>query len=189
MHQIFCSAKANYFSPQVLATDIPTAESLKIISTAEDVNAPPLPPTIHTESVLKRDEWMMMPPSTLVLPAEDIRATDHRSRLSRDTGDDSLVDGYGENSNDSRNLGGGIDFFSSLGTEKKKPPRPEKPNPDKVFPAFYFFCQSVNQPCLSSKSVIGNLTKISRRVDPLTLMNCLRLRLQLLLADLVLNGE
>ncbi|KAF8909023.1 CwfJ C-terminus 1-domain-containing protein-like protein [Gymnopilus junonius] len=117
---------------RVLATDIPTAEDLNITSTSEDANAPPLPPTLHTESVLKRDEWMMMPPSASVLPVEDTRLTDSRARLSMDTCDDPYMEGYGEPSNDSRNLGGGVDFFSSLGTEKKKPPRPEKPDPDKL---------------------------------------------------------
>ena len=43
-----------------------------------------------------------------------------------------LTEGYGEPLSDSRKLDGGIDFFANLGTEKKKAPRPEKPDPDKV---------------------------------------------------------
>jgi hypothetical protein len=44
--------------------------------------------------------------------------------------DESLTESYGEQLEVSRNAG---DFFSSLGTEKKKPTRPEKPDPDKVY--------------------------------------------------------
>ncbi|PPQ99199.1 hypothetical protein CVT26_014122 [Gymnopilus dilepis] len=117
---------------RVIATDIPTAEDLNITSTAEDANAPPLPPPLRTESVLKRDEWMLMPPSTPTLPMEDVQTSEPRTRMPMDTGDDPYMDGYGGSSTGSRNLGGGIDFFSSLGTEKKKAPRPEKPDPDKL---------------------------------------------------------
>lgn len=48
------------------------------------------------------------------------------------TGDDSYTDGYAESSVSGRTLGGAVDFFSSLGTEKKRKPRPDKPDPDKV---------------------------------------------------------
>lgn len=48
------------------------------------------------------------------------------------TGDD-LTDGYGEGSGGGRNLGGGVDFFGSLGTERKrKDPNENKPDPNKV---------------------------------------------------------
>ncbi|OAX33380.1 hypothetical protein K503DRAFT_838391 [Rhizopogon vinicolor AM-OR11-026] len=39
---------------------------------------------------------------------------------------------YGESSSSRRPPGGDVDFFSSLGTERKRPPRPDKPNPDNV---------------------------------------------------------
>ena len=42
------------------------------------------------------------------------------------------MDGYGDAPTDSRNMSGGVDFFSSLGTERKKKPKPDQPNPDKV---------------------------------------------------------
>ena len=45
--------------------------------------------------------------------------------------DDSYMDGYGEPSGDARTLGGGVDFFSSLGKERTKT-RPDKPDPEKV---------------------------------------------------------
>lgn len=47
--------------------------------------------------------------------------------------DDSFTDGYGEAADGQRTLGGGVDFFSSLGKEqKRKDPNANKPNPDKV---------------------------------------------------------
>ena len=49
---------------------------------------------------------------------------------------DDLTDGYGEGSGGARNLGGGVDFFGSLGTERKrKDPNENKPDPNKVGPA------------------------------------------------------
>lgn len=56
------------------------------------------------------------------------------SRLQLDGRDESLTDGYGEPSASSRNLGGGVDFFSGLGKEKERKPKPDLPNPDKVTP-------------------------------------------------------
>ena len=111
------------FSTQVPATDIPTSESLKITSRAEThVTDPPLS---RTESVLKRDEWMLQPS-----PAPDGRPQNHTVRAGVEG---LLTEGYGEPLSDSRKLDGGIDFFANLGIEKKKPPRPDKPDPDKVF--------------------------------------------------------
>jgi hypothetical protein len=55
--------------------------------------------------------------------------------------DESLTEGYGEPSTSARTLGGGIDFFSSLGKEREKKPKPDLPNPDKVTPSLYIaFC-------------------------------------------------
>lgn len=49
------------------------------------------------------------------------------------TGGDDLTDGYGEGSGGGRTLGGGVDFFGSLGTERKrKDPNENKPDPNKV---------------------------------------------------------
>lgn len=50
-----------------------------------------------------------------------------------ETGGDDLTDGYGEGSGGGRTLGGGVDFFGSLGTERKrKDPNENKPDPNKV---------------------------------------------------------
>ena len=47
-------------------------------------------------------------------------------------GNESLTEGYGEQSAGARALGGGVDFFSSLGKERERKPKPDVPNPDKV---------------------------------------------------------
>ena len=109
---------------QPLATDIPSAEDLKLKTRAEvHPDDPPLPPPVRTETKLVRDEWMLMPESTLVAP----------SRSAGDTPmDEDPTDGYGESTTNTRTLGGTVDFFSSLGTERKKQPRPDRPDPDKV---------------------------------------------------------
>lgn len=66
---------------------------------------------------------MLLPPTSPTLPAED--------RRKAEMGDVSMTDDYGEPSGSQRTLGGGVDYFSSLGTDMKK--QPERPAPDKVF--------------------------------------------------------
>ena len=56
------------------------------------------------------------------------------SRPQLEGGDESLTDGYGEPSTSARVLGGGVDFFSSLGKERERKPKPDVPNPDRVTP-------------------------------------------------------
>ncbi|KAG6832004.1 hypothetical protein H0H92_006040 [Tricholoma furcatifolium] len=109
---------------KVLATDIPTAKSLKLTSSAiAGPSDPKLPPNTTTETPLQRDEWMLLPNIAPTLPVED------RRKLEID--DVSMTDDYGEPSGGQRTLGGGVDFFSSLGTERTKK-RPEQPDPDKA---------------------------------------------------------
>jgi hypothetical protein len=44
-----------------------------------------------------------------------------------------LTEDYGDSNDESRTLGGGVDFFSSLGTEhKRKDPNEGKPDPSKL---------------------------------------------------------
>ncbi|TFK91929.1 hypothetical protein K466DRAFT_659656 [Polyporus arcularius HHB13444] len=108
-----------------LAADIPSAADLEIKSRAEErPGDPPLPPPLRTETVLKRDEWMLMPETTPVVPAS--------SSINVPVDDDPM-DGYGEPSTNTRTTGGAVDFFSSLGTERKKKPQADKPDPDKPF--------------------------------------------------------
>ncbi|KAG8214741.1 CwfJ C-terminus 1-domain-containing protein-like protein [Butyriboletus roseoflavus] len=113
---------------RLLAKDIPTVESLKLTSQAQASEEDPvLPPTASTETKLQRDEWMLLPPSDAPLPSSSSRPLAQQFP----TGDDSYTDGYAESSASARTLDGTVDFFSSLGTEKKRKPQPDKPDPDK----------------------------------------------------------
>jgi hypothetical protein len=104
---------------QPLATDIPTAASLNLKSNTS------------TGSELKRDDWMMEPMAVDTPPPSK-----NRPQILED---ESLTEDYGEASTSSRTLGGGVDFFSDLGTEvKRKNNKPDKPNPEKV----HFIIQS-----------------------------------------------
>lgn len=108
-------------------------ESLKIRSTAEEKQSDPsLPPATRSESKLQRDEWMLLPPSIPDVPVSSSAPKRPNTDLS-----ESLTEDYGESSSNTRNVGGGVDFFSSLGTDHKKK-RPEKPNPDKVYFVLYY---------------------------------------------------
>jgi hypothetical protein len=111
---------------KLLATDIPTAESLKLTSHAYSRPDDPSPPrAVVAESSLKRDDWMLEPSTSSTTPPL-------MSRPQPEGGDETLTDGYGEPSTSSRTLGGGVDFFSSLGKERERKPKPDLPNPDKV---------------------------------------------------------
>ncbi|KAJ7903188.1 CwfJ C-terminus 1-domain-containing protein-like protein [Mycena leptocephala] len=98
------AAAIQVFKPKhPLATTIPTAESLKLTSSA-----------LSKEITLKRDDWMLLPPSEPVLPA----ATPRRVQLP--SGDESFTEDYGESSQDQR----------TLGDIKKK--RADKPDPNQA---------------------------------------------------------
>ena len=143
---------------QVLATSIPTTESLKLTSSSEPgPSAPPLPPAAATESTLKRDDWMLLPKSA-VNDSSVSRVSPQQSFA----GDESLTEDYGDPSGGSRS-GNGIDFFSSLGTEiKKKNPKSNKPDPDRVYrrlPHKRYTTESD----YSLQSVIGSLMWTSKK--------------------------
>ena len=70
----------------------------------------------------------MLAPETLPIVPDD----DPSLSKSLHIEDENMTDGYGETDLNKRNLGGGVDFFSSLGTERTKKPRQEKPDPSKV---------------------------------------------------------
>ncbi len=118
----------SYSPTKPIAADIPTAESLKLTSHAQSEPDDPSPPrAVVAESSLKRDDWMLEPSTSSAVPPM-------MSRPQLDGRDESLTDGYGEPSASSRSLGGGTDFFSNLGREKERKPKPDLPNPDKVTP-------------------------------------------------------
>jgi len=51
--------------------------------------------------------------------------------------DEALTEGYGDPSQNTRTLGGSVDFFSTLGSERLKKPQPDRPNPDQVSHSVY----------------------------------------------------
>jgi hypothetical protein len=71
---------------------------------------------------------MLMPSGGIAEPLNSSRP----SARGLPTTDEVSTEDYGESSSSQRTPAGGIDFFSSLGTERKRPPRPDKPDPDKV---------------------------------------------------------
>lgn len=76
---------------------------------------------------------MLMPPSAVTVPIPENRAPTLgvASRLQHSMEEESFTESYGDPAVNSRAVGGGVDFFSSLGTEKKKKEK-EKPITDKV---------------------------------------------------------
>ncbi|KAG8908410.1 hypothetical protein FRB99_006615 [Tulasnella sp. 403] len=111
-----------------LATDIPTAESLNITSHATEQTTASLPPALSTESKLQRDEWMLLPEAEPIVP--DVGSS-KRARMLESV-NEGLTEDYGEPQANKRGLGGEIDFFSSLGQERQKKPKVEKPDPEKL---------------------------------------------------------
>ena len=81
---------------------------------------PPLPPPTRTETTLKRDDWMLEPGPT----TSAVTASSSSFKVARGDEDVDMMDGYGDAAANSRNMSGGVDFFSSLGTERKKKPKP-----------------------------------------------------------------
>ena len=64
---------------------------------------------------------MLLPPSIPTAPAEP-----SSSKLMMPTGNESLTEDYGDPVENGRTMGGGVDFFSGLGTERKKKPKENK---------------------------------------------------------------
>jgi hypothetical protein len=94
---------------------IPTAESLKLTSHVTELpNGAKLPPDRPTESKLKRDAWMLGPPTT---PAS---LEPSSSRRPMQSGDDSIMEDYEGPSDNSRALESEADFFSGMGVERKR---------------------------------------------------------------------
>lgn len=53
-------------------------------------------------------------------------STDEVSRSVGNIRSETMTDGYGEDTSSGRTLGGDVDFFSSLGTERKRGKAPEE---------------------------------------------------------------
>ncbi|KAB5590566.1 Complexed with Cdc5 protein cwf19 [Ceratobasidium theobromae] len=111
-----------------VVSNIPTAGSLGLTSNASIV--PPdakLPPSNAqpTQTKLQRDEWMLLEPSAPIVPVGTPSRPPDRAVVQTA---DEMTDGFGEEVRNMRTLGGGVDFFSSLGTEHRKKPPPKDPN-------------------------------------------------------------
>ncbi|KAA1473876.1 hypothetical protein DENSPDRAFT_931257 [Dentipellis sp. KUC8613] len=105
------------------ATDNPASESLKIKSRPSyNTDNPPVPPNCSMEASLVRDEWMLFPPS----------ASFETISSKIPSGEEILTEGHSEPSSAGRNLGGSIDFFATLGSERPKRPQSDQSNPDKL---------------------------------------------------------
>ncbi|KAF8600279.1 hypothetical protein BDV93DRAFT_538757 [Ceratobasidium sp. AG-I] len=113
---------------RTVASGIPTSASLELTSNASHI--PPgarSPPknVQQTETKLQRDEWMLLDPGTPTVPIGTPSRPPARAIVQTA---DEMTDGFGEELVDARNLGGGVDFFSSLGTEHRKKPSPKDVN-------------------------------------------------------------
>ena len=77
------------------------------------MNDPELPHATTSESKQQREDWMLLEPSAPVIPLQTppLHSIDHSN---------SLTEGYGENTASGRTSSGGVDFFSSLGTERRR---------------------------------------------------------------------
>lgn len=109
-----------------LAANIPTAESLKLTSRAvTEASDPLLPPSTTTESKLKRDDWMLDPTATPVIP-------DIQSRMPPGIPDDDTSMDVSPDGIPLKAIPATSDFFSSLGTELRPKAPPKNPDQDKV---------------------------------------------------------
>lgn len=103
---------------------IPIAESLKLTSHAsESVQDASTPPARASESKLKRDDWMIEPNNaTSSFP---YTSTTTATRVDLPSGVESFTEDYGDAGENRRDMSGNIDFFSSMGTERKRRGAPE----------------------------------------------------------------
>ncbi|KZO92712.1 hypothetical protein CALVIDRAFT_301645 [Calocera viscosa TUFC12733] len=115
--------------PQSLAADIPSAADMNLKS---HITSPPPAPLPHStaSSSSQREAWMLPPPSyQSTKPVVPSPLSAHPVEAELETTDASgMTEGYEEEGGSGRTVDGGVDFFSGLGTErKKKPTVPEPP--------------------------------------------------------------
>lgn len=128
-----CMRKTSADRLEIAVSNVPTADSLPLKSQVEHANASlPHSTTTGTER-RERDSWMLDPGAIDAPPtAASSSSSAPRSAALPTSGSRDLTDGYGDEETSNRTLGGGVDFFSSLGTEhKRKDPDANKPDPAK----------------------------------------------------------
>jgi CWF19-like protein 2 len=99
-----------------------------LTSNASEKTDRPLPHTLPVETQLKRDDWLLGGSST----TPPLKPIPSLKKGIPNLEDEPFTEDYGEVPQDRRSLGGGVDFFSSLGTEHRKKKQPDLPDPDKV---------------------------------------------------------
>lgn len=149
---------------QTAVANIPTAGSLPLKSQVERADAP-LPHTTATGTERReRDSWMLDPGA---LDSQPIATSASNSApksatLPSSTSRD-MTDGYGDNQASNRTTDGGVDFFSSLGTEhKRKDLDANKPDPAKA-PVDY---RELNVQLKEGKSVDEYEAPTVKKVQP-----------------------
>ncbi|KAJ9120826.1 hypothetical protein QFC22_002760 [Naganishia vaughanmartiniae] len=169
---------------------IPTSESLHLTSNASaNPGNVPLPPSIAAETAtvadLRREDWML-DPTRLSIPGLEVDPSSgkvakrpdvsipHSAKVGgfgggefeageRAAAADDLTDGYGDGSTGGRTLGGGVDFFGSLGTEhKRKDPNENRPDPNKLVISKY----ELNTQLMEGKSVEEYAQTEKKKVIP-----------------------
>ncbi|WVQ83928.1 hypothetical protein IAT38_006072 [Cryptococcus sp. DSM 104549] len=115
-------------------SSIPTSGSLPLKSNPSGATST-LPPASTANTETQRDSWMLEPPagsaSTVPAATRDIPKSAGAGVYS--TSSAGMTEGYGDEQGSNRTLGGGVDFFSSMGTEhKKKDPKADMPDPSKL---------------------------------------------------------
>ncbi|KZT51006.1 hypothetical protein CALCODRAFT_443665 [Calocera cornea HHB12733] len=111
-----------------LATDIPSAADMNLRSHITSPPPAPLPASTASSST-QREAWMLPPPTyQSTKPVVPSPLSAHPAEAELEAEGSGMTEGYGDEGADGRTMEGGVDFFSGLGTERKKNPTvPEAP--------------------------------------------------------------
>lgn len=126
-----------YISQSAVA-NAPATAGMSLQSHASEHPAAALPGSTATESKTReRDSWMLEPteaaPPTTSNPFAERNIPKSAGLTAARSQAVDMTDGYGEEESSGRTLGGGVDFFSALGSEhKRKDPNEDKPDPSKL---------------------------------------------------------
>ncbi|KAK8861747.1 hypothetical protein IAR55_002570 [Kwoniella newhampshirensis] len=141
------------------ASKIPTSDALPLTSNPSHASTALPTKSAAGSQAQERDSWMLdpaeAPSSTVPVPTRDIPQSADSTA--------GMTEGYGDEQVSNRNLGGGMDFFSSMGTERKrKDPNEGKPDPSKLVVDKRF---ELNHQLLQGKSIDDYETK-EKKVVP-----------------------
>lgn len=148
---------------QDAVANVPSSAGLPLRSHASEPAKAPLPESTATGSgPQERQAWMLEPsitaPPVISNPFAERnipRSAGVASVRSEPVSSD-MTDGYGEEEGNNRNLGGGVDFFSGLGTEHlRKDPKADRPDPTKL----QLHSTELNKQLLEGKNIDDYETK------------------------------